>query len=341
MQGREITSVENPARGEIKMTTTSANYAGLLPVEASDEPPPVRPTTFENDPFPKGQPSLRKRATRALFRFLITFCSGIGATLVLQSYGDVAREMIANSYPRLGWLASRPLLTAQNAPGTIGPAASAAVSFDQQQINAMSPDAIRQSLDRIAAGQEQIMSSIDQISIRITAGYEQMRRSTDQIATSIAAGQDLIARSIDQIATSIAHAPSAKASGIMVESRTDGASLQPTARLDIKPTEAGPAQTSSERVKQPSAVSRHDRSCFPTASAVLEHHKGAWPSWTLRAPGHEGTRCWYAVERPGGNDPRSRGASDHRSETTPGKEIIGTTENRLSAPPVPHAQRLE
>src|SRR5262249_61406895 len=97
------------------MTQPSANYAGLLPVEASDEPPPVRPTTFENDPLPKGQPSLRKRATRGLSRFLITFCSGIGATLVLQSYGDVAREMIANSDPRLGWFASRALLNSHNA----------------------------------------------------------------------------------------------------------------------------------------------------------------------------------------------------------------------------------
>jgi hypothetical protein len=53
------------------MTTTrgSAHYAGLLPVEPSDDPPPIRPTTLENDLLPNGQPSLRKRAPRALSRF--------------------------------------------------------------------------------------------------------------------------------------------------------------------------------------------------------------------------------------------------------------------------------
>jgi hypothetical protein len=296
----------------------SAHYEGLLRVEP-DEPPPVRPTTLENDPFPNEQPSLRKRTSRALSRFLIAFCIGVAATLAWQSYGDAAREMIANSYPHLGWLAPRPLSTAQNAPDMIGLAAPAAPSFDQQQGNAMSLDAIRQSVDRIAAGHEQIMHSIDQIATSITADHEQMTRSTDQIATSIAAGQEQITRSIDQIATGIARAPSAKASGITVESQADGASL---------PTEAGSLQTSSERGKQLSAASGHDRSCFPSASAVLEHHQGAWPSWTLKAPGHEGTMCWYASARP-----RVR---DHRSEIAPRKGTVGTTENELSAPPPPH-----
>jgi hypothetical protein len=43
--------------------------------------------------------------------------------------------------------------------------------------------------------------------------------------------------------------------------------------------------------------------CFPSASAVRHERPGAWPSWTLRAPGHGGTRCWYAATRT--NGPRS------------------------------------
>jgi hypothetical protein len=35
---------------------------------------------------------------------LISFCVGVAATLGWQSYGDAAREMIASSYPQLGWL---------------------------------------------------------------------------------------------------------------------------------------------------------------------------------------------------------------------------------------------
>jgi hypothetical protein len=48
-------------------------------------------------------------------------------------------------------------------------------------------------------------------------------------------------------------------------------------------------------------------SCLPSASAVRQEHPGSWPSWTLRAPGHEGAKCWY---------PTTRGAAhDHRDET--------------------------
>src|SRR5262249_39339618 len=51
------------------------------------------------------RPSLGKRAARGLVRFLIIFCTGVAATLAWQSYGDPAREMIANSYPQLSSLA--------------------------------------------------------------------------------------------------------------------------------------------------------------------------------------------------------------------------------------------
>jgi hypothetical protein len=38
----------------------------------------------------------------------------------------------------------------------------------------------------------------------------------------------------------------------------------------------------------------HAFECAPSADAVKQLHPEAWPSWTLRAPGHEGSRCWYA-----------------------------------------------
>jgi hypothetical protein len=99
-------------------------------------------------------------------------------------------------------------------------------------------------------------------------------------------------------------------------------------RLNIKPTCAKPPQILSEKGKPLSATSGHEPSCFPSASAVLQNHPGGWPTWTLRAPGHEGTMCWHAAARPRG--------SDHRSETMPRKETVGTAENRLSARPAPY-----
>jgi hypothetical protein len=232
------------------MTTTrsSAYYAGLLPV-------PVRLTTLENQRFPNGQPSIRKRASRALSS-LIAFCTGVAVIFAWWSYGDAARQMIASSYPWLGWAAPRGATTARKTPDMVAPIASAAPFPDQRQPDEVVRDlhAIRLSLDRIVAGQEVIARSIDEIATSIAASQE-LTRSTDETATSIAAWQGpttrstnqaaatvaadkgQMTRSTDQIATSIDQAHS-KVTSITVESRTDGASLQPAARVGIKPSQA-------------------------------------------------------------------------------------------------------
>jgi hypothetical protein len=293
--------------GETKMTTMrgSARYAGLLPVDPSDEPSPIRPTILENERLPNGQPSFRKRA--ALRRFAVTFCAGAAVALACWSYGDAARHKIASSYPQLGWLVPRGATTAQKTSEMVAPTASAAPFRDQQELEEVvrDLDAMRQSIERIAASQEQITRSIDQI-----ATSQELTRSTDESASGTA------------------EAPAADATHIAAGRRADGASLQATERFDIKPTDAKPP----ERGKELSAASRHDVSCFPSASAVLQNHPGGWPSWTLKAPGHEGTLCWYAAARPRGSDHRPV-TSEHRSEPTPGKEMLGTTESTLSAPP--------
>jgi hypothetical protein len=189
IRGVPMSAMSSPAQAEF--------YAGLLPVEPSVEPPAVRPPALENDPFPNGKPSLRKRASRALARFLITFCIGVAATLAWQSYGDAARELIVNSYPQLGWLAPQAAPTAHSAPGIVGLAAQAAPSPDQQRLNAISLDleAIRQNVDRIATSRDQITRSVDRIAPSIVAGQEQMTRSVDRNAAS----QEQIARSVDQL----------------------------------------------------------------------------------------------------------------------------------------------
>jgi hypothetical protein len=108
------------------------------------------------------RPSLRKRASRGLARFLIIFCIGVAATLAWQSHGDAAREMIANSSPQLGWLAPQAASLAQTAPDMITPAAPAAPSPELQQLKAMSFvfATVRQSVDQLAASQQQMASDI-------------------------------------------------------------------------------------------------------------------------------------------------------------------------------------
>jgi hypothetical protein len=109
-----------------------------------------------------------------LMRLLITFCIGVAVTLAWQSYGDAAREMIANSSPQLGWLASQAAV-AQTAPNTIAPTTS---SPDPRELKAMSADlaAVRQKVDQLAA--------------QVAAGQEQMARD---FATKLqAAEQDIV-----------------------------------------------------------------------------------------------------------------------------------------------------
>jgi hypothetical protein len=167
--------------------------------------PVVRPTSIENDQSPNRLPSLGKRALRALARFLTTFCIVLAATLAWRPYGDAARQTIANSYPRLDWLVLRHAATDQKASDTIALAGSAARGADPQQLDEVLRDlhAMRLSLDRIAAGQELITRSIDEIATSIAAGQERMTRNADQTATSIAAGQEPTTRSTDQTAATI------------------------------------------------------------------------------------------------------------------------------------------
>jgi hypothetical protein len=329
------------------MTTTrgSAQYAGLLPV-------PVRLTTLENERLSNWQPSLSKRALRAL-SLLIAFCTGVAAAFAWWSYGDATGEMVPNLDPQLGWLAPRHAATVQKAPDTIAPAGSAAPRPDRQQLDAMLGDdlhAMRLSLTRIAAGQELITRSIDEIVTMIAAGQDQITRSTGQTATSIGAGPEPTTRNTDQTAatittgqgqmtsnsdqtiTSVDQIRSAKtASSIAVEGRGDAVSLEPTLRLNIKPTEAKPPQTSSD--KQLAAASGHDASCFPSASAVLQNNPGASPTWTLRAPGHEGTQCWRAAALPSGSDHRPSANARRREMMPKEPEADGTKENTLFPPP--------
>src|SRR5882762_3584531 len=109
-------------------------------------------------------------------------------------------------------------------------------------------------------------------------------------------------------------APTAAAVGTYADSQIEPevqtAPLQPMVPLDIKPIENGiearPPQTLPQKEGQSFTPSQDASTCFPSASAVRQNQPGGWPAWTLRAPGHEGIRCWYAATR--------ATAHDHRSE---------------------------
>ncbi|SRR6266699_3516807 len=85
-------------------------------------------------------------------RVLVTVSVGAAAILGWQSYGDAARQIIANLSSHFDWLAPRAAPIAHSAPDTIGLTAQTASSPDQQRLNVMSLDldAMRENVDRIA-----------------------------------------------------------------------------------------------------------------------------------------------------------------------------------------------
>jgi hypothetical protein len=163
-----MNAMSSPAQSEF--------YAGVSPVEA----PAVSPADLKNDRSPN------ERRSRTVSSLLIAFCVGVAATLAWQSYGEAAREMIANAHPLLGWLAPQGEPTPPSVPDAVAVAALAAPAFGQQQLNAIAIDleAMRQSIDRIApgivAGQDQMARNID----RIAATQEQLARTVGQLTAS-------------------------------------------------------------------------------------------------------------------------------------------------------------
>jgi hypothetical protein len=111
-----------------------------------------------------------------------------------------------------------------------------------------------------------------------------------------------------------------------IEPDVQTAPLQPTAPLEVKSVESGVEARSSHtlpgRGNRSFATDGHDSTCFPSASAVRLGHPGGWPSWTLRAPGHEGVRCWYLTAR----------AATHRSALRR-RETAQSTE-KVEVPPL-------
>src|SRR5262249_18639857 len=129
------------------------------------------------------------------------------------------------------------------------------------------------------------------------AGYYVFASSDQSVDIAVVPQPAIETQLVEFLPLREAEASSAKTRCLAVESQADlqTASSEPTARLEIQPTENGidasPQQTRlPERGKQIVAASGHDFTCLPSASAVRQNHPGGWPSWTLRAPGCEGTR---------------------------------------------------
>jgi hypothetical protein len=87
------------------------------------------------------RPSIVRRMFRTLTRFVVMVLIGVGGTLALQSYDDWAREVVAGRAP------TRPV--------------SALLNPAQQPAQAASSlDAVRRSVEQLAARQDQMAQSL-------------------------------------------------------------------------------------------------------------------------------------------------------------------------------------
>jgi hypothetical protein len=102
------------------------------------------------------------RRSRALIVFPIVFCLGVAATLVWQSYGKTGLESVGNFFPQLAWLTPEAAAPVQSAPQGVAPSGPRYDSpgFEQLKAIALGLAALRQSVDQLTAGQEQMANEV-------------------------------------------------------------------------------------------------------------------------------------------------------------------------------------
>jgi hypothetical protein len=145
----------------------------------------MRPTTAsvhtlhafgrKGDQVASERPSIGRRIFRTLVRFVVTVLIGVGGTLAWQTYGDTAREMVAAQAPTLASLlppTRLPILSASPYPA------------QQPAAQASSVDAVRRSVELLAARQEQMAQSLAAL-LAIEADVRQKMSFTPAAAATL------------------------------------------------------------------------------------------------------------------------------------------------------------
>jgi hypothetical protein len=182
---------ESSLRSRLGALDAPTNLEAVRPTVDAITPPSL-------DTMIRG-PSLGRRASRGLARFLVVFCIGFAAALVWQSYGDVARATIANLSPQFGWLAPQTASVVPTATDVVAPAVAATPDLQQLALGLAS---IRQSIDQLAAqlavGQQQMAGDIAKLQADEN-GLASIRQSVDQLAAQLAAGREQTAGDIAKL----------------------------------------------------------------------------------------------------------------------------------------------
>src|SRR6267154_3685978 len=134
------------------LTAEETSSGGLRSMKPSIRSP--RPSGLKDDHVASDRASIGRRIFRTLTRFFIAVLIGVGATLVWQSHGDAAREMVVARVPTLAWLLS--------VSATKPPVVAATPPDPMQQLEPLASnlDVVRRSVEQLAAKQEQMAQNI-------------------------------------------------------------------------------------------------------------------------------------------------------------------------------------
>jgi hypothetical protein len=147
---------------------------------------------------------MERVASGGFVRYLVATCIAVAAILAWQSYSEAAKQIVATRVPELSWSPqtkqviaawmqqlgwTKPLVAESKAvpvtntpPESVVPKAPTAPTLDPVQLQQMvqSLAALRDSVRRLAAGQEVLAQTVDQLA----AGQEQIVHQIDMLQSA-------------------------------------------------------------------------------------------------------------------------------------------------------------
>jgi hypothetical protein len=126
---------------------------------------------------------MKRRGSRGFARYLVAICIGVAATLAWQSYGDAAKKIIATRAPELGWSPDAKQMIASWTLGWTKPPAGSekqalpvaqiapsAPSIDAEKVQQLTQSlaVLRQTVEQLAAGQDQMTRVIGRLESAVT-----------------------------------------------------------------------------------------------------------------------------------------------------------------------------
>jgi hypothetical protein len=123
---------------------------------------------------------MTRRGSQGFGRYLVAILIGVAATLAWQTYGDVAKQIIAINAPELGsspeakqmtasWAqqvgSTKPPTGSEKQAAPVAQATPAAPSIDQEQLQQImrSQSTLQQTVEQLAAAQDQIGREIEKL----------------------------------------------------------------------------------------------------------------------------------------------------------------------------------